>query len=93
MREPTDSRAASGRSATEPVDTRPGSGNSVTEGVRAARSGLVPLLAEAKATWLARAEAAGSADESSAVGGTGGPSWSPFEDAFPTFYQFTNRPR
>jgi hypothetical protein len=64
----------------------------VAEGVRAASSGLVPLLAEAKATWAARAHAESEADAQSG-GRAGTPSWRPFEDAFPTFYQFTNRPR
>jgi hypothetical protein len=44
---------------------------------------LSALVAEAEATWIARHEG----------GGTDGrPGWRPFEDAFPTFYQFTNRP-
>ena len=43
--------------------------------------GLVALLAEARQTWVARA------------GTEQAPGWRPFEDAFPTFYQFTNRPR
>ena len=45
--------------------------------------GLVALLAEARETWVARGR--------DGEGGT--PGWRPFEDAFPTFYQFTNRPR
>jgi len=45
--------------------------------------GLVALLAEAQDTWVARAS-----DPEAAA-----PGWRPFEDAFPTFYQFTNRPR
>lgn len=53
--------------------------------VRAAEAGLIPLLAEAQATWTAR----GSED----ADGSGTPGWRAFEDAFPTFYQFTNRPR
>lgn len=56
----------------------------LTERVRQAAPGLVPLLAEAQATWTARAAADG-ADPA--------PGWRAFEDAFPTFYQFTNRPR
>lgn len=100
----------------------------------AAAPGLPTLLAEARATWLARTERDAAAvaeapvvegDEDAAAGGppavrdsqpsgpsaarrperdaaTGGPSvhvrpstprWRAFEDAFPTFYQFTNRPR
>lgn len=49
--------------------------------------GLAPLLAEAEATWRARAAAAGLDDDADK------PSWRTFEDAFPTFYEFTNRPR
>jgi hypothetical protein len=45
--------------------------------------GLTALLAEARETWIARAQ-----DLEAAA-----PGWRPFEDAFPTFYQFTNRPR
>ncbi len=60
----------------------------LTESMQAAGAGLVELLAEANATWAARAEAA--ADP---AGGRPGPRWRAFEDAFPTFYQFTNRPR
>jgi hypothetical protein len=48
--------------------------------------GLAPLLAEAEATWRARAAADGTDD-------LGTPGWRTFEDAFPTFYEFTNRPR
>jgi len=53
--------------------------------------GLTPLLAEAEATWRARAAAAGEtgADEAEERA----PGWRAFEDAFPTFYEFTNRPR
>ena len=46
-------------------------------------AGLRALLEEARQTWIARA-----GDPQAA-----GPGWRPFEDAFPTFYQFTNRPR
>jgi hypothetical protein len=45
--------------------------------------GLAALLAEAQQTWVSRAR-----DPEAAA-----PGWRPFEDAFPTFYQFTNRPR
>jgi hypothetical protein len=45
--------------------------------------GLATLVAEAEATWRARART----DE------PGKPGWRAFEDAFPTFYEFTNRPR
>jgi hypothetical protein len=79
----------------------------------AAAPGLPTLLAEARATWLARtennagAEAAGDREADAAGrdphpdGGaeptkrvrSSTPRWRAFEDAFPTFYQFTNRPR
>jgi hypothetical protein len=49
--------------------------------------GLTRLVAEAEATWRARAVAAGEAVDG------GKPGWRTFEDAFPTFYEFTNRPR
>ena len=60
--------------------------------VRAAQAGLAPLLAEARATWAART------GEDRRVGECedtldAQPGWRAFEDAFPTFYQFTNRPR
>jgi hypothetical protein len=48
--------------------------------------GLAQLVAEAESTWRARAEAAG---EPLAAR----PGWRAFEDSFPTFYEFTNRPR
>jgi hypothetical protein len=50
--------------------------------VKAAEPGLARLLAEAEDTWAARADTMANT-----------PGWRPFEDAFPTFYQFTNRPR
>ncbi|GIH13361.1 multiple cyclophane-containing RiPP AmcA [Rugosimonospora africana] len=56
---------------------------SIAERVRAAEPGLVAMLAEAERTWHARVPDRG----------TGAGRWRPFEDAFPTFYQFTNRPR
>lgn len=49
----------------------------------ASSAGLPALLAEARATWVARSDSP-AGDE---------PRWRAFEDAFPTFYQFTNRPR
>jgi hypothetical protein len=60
-------------------------GDPVAEHVRSAETGLQEMLVEAQRTWQARAEAAG--DRVSR------PGWRAFEDAFPTFYQFTNRPR
>jgi len=85
----------------------------------AAAAGLPALLADARATWVARAERDADAaaeldsgaavmadsvvrqdDEKSEVPAAGGEEvrrptarWRAFEDAFPTFYQFTNRPR
>jgi hypothetical protein len=47
--------------------------------------GLAALVAEAEQTWRARAAEHGLAEI--------GPGWRAFEDAFPTFYEFTNRPR
>lgn len=78
--------------------------------------GLPTLLAEARATWLARADRDGGSMAETAAerdadvdvasdrarAGRREPSvhvrpstprWRAFEDAFPTFYQFTNRPR
>jgi hypothetical protein len=49
--------------------------------------GLTGLVAEAEATWQARAVAAGETVDGAK------PGWRTFEDAFPTFYEFTNRPR
>ena len=49
--------------------------------------GLTGLVAEAEATWRARARAGGETADA------GKPAWRTFEDAFPTFYEFTNRPR
>lgn len=51
------------------------------ERLRAA-PGLAPLVEEAELIWRARGEETG----------LGQPGWRAFEDAFPTFYQFTNRP-
>jgi hypothetical protein len=56
----------------------------VTERIRAAAGALQPMLDEAQAVWTARATRSG-------IGSR--PGWHAFEDAFPTFYQFTNRPR
>jgi hypothetical protein len=53
-----------------------------------ATPGLASLVAEAEATWRARAAAAGLPDD-----GHCRPGWRTFEDSFPTFYEFTNRPR
>jgi hypothetical protein len=51
--------------------------------------GLPPLVAEAEAVWRGRAVAAGlDPDDRDAR-----PGWRTFEDSFPTFYEFTNRPR
>ncbi len=57
--------------------------------IRSAGPGLEALLAQARDTWLARARDG----QPGAVGAPGSPGWRSFEDAFPTFYQFTNKPR
>jgi hypothetical protein len=49
--------------------------------------GLRALVAEAEATWRKRALSAGVPHDEAA------PGWRAFEDSFPTFYEFTNRPR
>lgn len=46
--------------------------------------GLEPLVSEAIAVWRERA---GAPDED------GTPGWRAFSDAFPTFWEFSNRPR
>jgi hypothetical protein len=51
-----------------------------------ATPGLAPLVSEAVATWRARAAASGQ-------DAAGEPGWRAFSDAFPTFWEFTNRPR
>jgi hypothetical protein len=58
---------------------------SLTDRLRAT-PGLAALVAEAEATWRTRAVAAGVDDATK-------PGWRAFEDSFPTFYEFTNRPR
>jgi hypothetical protein len=45
--------------------------------------GLATLVAEAVATWRSRQGA----------GDDGTPGWRAFSDAFPTFWEFSNRPR
>jgi hypothetical protein len=71
-------------SADEPVRDR----------VRAVEPALRGLLAEAAETWADRGRRAESMTTSSSKpAAPGPPGWHPFEDAFPTFYQFTNRPR
>ena len=56
----------------------------VSEQVGGSSEGLGRLVSDAEAVWAARAKAAGGANAR--------PSWRAFEDAFPTFYQFSNRP-
>ena len=56
--------------------------------IRAVGPGLVSLLAEANATWEGRSGSTAETDPEPRI-----PGWRSFEDAFPTFYQFTNRPR
>jgi hypothetical protein len=65
---------------------RLGSGAEITERMLAS-AGLGPLVAEAEEVWRTRAGTAEDGD-----GEAGLPRWRSFEDAFPTFYQFTNRP-
>ena len=48
-----------------------------------ASAGVTALVDEAEKTWFTRAATPG--------GPVAGPR--PFEDAFPTFYQFSNRPQ
>jgi hypothetical protein len=60
----------------------------IGERIRGAGPGLLALLAQARETWSARAREG----QPGAVGAPGA-GWRPFEDAFPTFYQFTNKPR
>jgi hypothetical protein len=89
MREPTDpvnhARPA-GRVETGAVADRTDLAGPDKLSLRMSRtSGLGPLLAEAEAVWRSRAEGSATADAAL-------PAWRPFEDAFPTFYQFTNRP-
>jgi hypothetical protein len=57
--------------------------------------GLATLVSEAEATWRARAAAAdpGTVLDPKTVLDPRTPGWRTFEDAFPTFYEFTNRPR
>jgi hypothetical protein len=82
-------RRAPQRGHGSPVESAPADGRPV--GALADRlrttDGLSPLLAEAEATWRARAAAAGESVDAAR------PGWRTFEDAFPTFYEFTNRPR
>lgn len=68
----------------------------------AGTAGLAPLLRDAQAVWRARAANAPTEpapDSDGDAARTDGPElvvtpgWRSFEDAFPTFYQFTNRPR
>jgi hypothetical protein len=51
-----------------------------------ATSGLATLVAEAVSTWQARAGQDQARDGSL-------PAWRAFSDAFPSFWEFTNRPR
>jgi hypothetical protein len=58
--------------------------------------GLATLLAEAEQTWRDRASSTDSMDPDSLDSldsQSTKPGWRTFEDAFPTFYEFTNRPR
>jgi len=69
-------------------------GDPVTDAIAAVGPGLASLLDEAQAVWSARAQRGGEGagdDDASRPRRVAG--WRAFEDAFPTFYQFTNRPR
>jgi hypothetical protein len=68
----------------DPLPASPGDSPSLTERLTN-HPGLAQLVAEAESTWLARAQASGEP--------TSRPGWRTFEDAFPTFYEFTNRPK
>ena len=63
----------------------PAESDPVTARIRES-AGIAALVAEAEATWRERARANGDAEDAR-------PGWRTFEDAFPTFYEFTNRPR
>jgi len=75
--------------------------DTLTDRIAGASPGLLPLLRDAQAIWRERAEKAQAdpvAGDGPQVGDgdvvvTADPGWRSFEDAFPTFYQFTNRPR
>ena len=69
--------------------TDPPAAADVDDRIRTAGPGMAALLAEAREPWQARA----SDGQPGAVGAPGAAGWRPFEDAFPTFYQFTNKPR
>ena len=55
--------------------------------------GLVTLVAEAEPTWRDRAASVDPVASDSLDSESSRPGWRTFEDAFPTFYEFTNRPR
>lgn len=77
MREPSDRSAVPA-----------GAGGDINDRILAT-AGLATLVAEAETVWRTRAQVAGAADDSDVTK----PGWRTFEDAFPTFYEFTNRPR
>jgi hypothetical protein len=90
MRETTDVGPGpvepSGEPAPDPVAAR----------IAAVEPGLTRLVEQARRAWVQRATgpvAAGAQDVPAQLGGVTVPRWRPFEDAFPTFYQFTNKPR
>ena len=74
----------------EPLKAQPTPTLALLERLRAS-PGLAALVAEAEATWRARVAAQPAASDSTVD--SDGPAWRAFEDAFPTFYEFTNRPR
>lgn len=67
----------------------PDASDPLTDLITEAAAGLRPLIAQAQAAWRTRAVAL----SDGRVEITATPGWRSFEDAFPTFYQFTNRPR
>ncbi len=76
--------------AAQPVPAEPAvPAGLLRERIRSSGPGLPDLVERARSVWVARAAAAGCTEPQAA----GGPGWQPFEDQFPTFYQFTNRPR
>lgn len=87
MRESGDRTAADGWAADGSAQC--GDGDDLGVRIRTAGPGLETLLAQARDTWQARARDG----QPGAVGAPGTPGWRSFEDAFPTFYQFTNKPR
>ncbi len=89
MREITDPGTAADPSGERTIPSVP---DPVAARIAAVEPGLTRLVAQARRAWTQRA---GGTDEDPPVhlGEVTVPRWRPFEDAFPTFYQFTNKPR